>query len=427
MNAPAPDPSRRSVAQHMASLLGARSSGMGLRIVASLIVARIAGPEAVGFVAWIGIFSMYALWLTGGVVHGAERLVPIRRAQSATCDHLWRASAMVTLLAGAACVLLGTGAWVWALSTGSGGAAWKYLAAGLLSGISLFVNYVSSVFTAEKRFPLLNRLFFIEGVLWWVFLPLAWWGAEGLTARTLLVALLPAVVCLRQSRLFHRPAWQPAVTRELAVEGLPILFSRFLLLLAFGLDRTFIAFLMDDLALGHYVLATSVISLMRLIQYAVSRVLTPHLGEVYGRTRDVRVVARTALQCLPPLLAVLVPGVFAGWFLMEPLTRWLLPAYLPGVGAGQIALLSGALASVLGTNVFFVTIGRQKTLIAMLLTGLAIQAATTLFLFRLDGTIESVAWGFVAGALTNVVLVVGGVLYCILRPVSAKVEGHEQT
>jgi lactate dehydrogenase-like 2-hydroxyacid dehydrogenase len=43
---------------------------------------------------------------------------------------------------------------------------------------------------------------------------------------------------------------------------------------------------MDDLALGHYVIATSVISFMRLIQYAVSRVLTPHLGSATIEARQ---------------------------------------------------------------------------------------------------------------------------------------------
>jgi len=401
------------------SLMSARGAGLFLRIAASLIAARIAGPEAIGFVAWIGIFSMYALWFTGGVFNGAERLVPIRRAQDrgAEVQHVWGVASMVCLLSVATCVLLGAAAWLLLFQDeASRVLAWKLLCAGTLSGITLFMNYASAVFTAENRLSQLNRLFFLEGVLWWVFLPLAWGGTPGLTLRTLLVALLPAVICIVRARAFYRPAWNGPTARILVRDGLPILFSRFLLLLSFGLDRTLIAFLMDDRSLGYYVLAISVIGLMRIFQYAISRVLIPALGRVYGSTRNPRKVARTTLQSLLPLLLILLPCIVIAWFLMEPVTRWLLPEYLPGVPAGRIALISGALISVLGTNIFYVTIGRQKTLSAMLIAGLLVQAAVSFFLFARYGTLESFAWGLVAGAATSTLLVNGGILYYALRP-----------
>ncbi len=406
------DGQQASVTKAIFSLLSARGAGMLMRIMASLIAARVAGPEAVGFVAWIGIFTIYVIWFTGGVYNGAERLVPILRAEERldAVGKIWNVTSMVAIGSASLCFALGTVAGGWAAASGTNEMAWKLWCAGILSGISLFVGYVNATFTADNRLHFLNRHFFIEGLLWWVLLPLAWLGIAGLTSRTLLVALLPAIICLISARAFYKPKWDWPTAAMLIREGVPILFSRFLLMLSFGLDRTLIAILMDDRTLGMYVMAISVIGVMRMFQYAVSRVLTPTLGGLFGRTKSKKAVARAALKVLPPLLLFILPAILVGWYLIEPFTRWFLPDYLPGVPAARIALISGGLIASLGTNIFYVTVGHQKTLILMLIIGLIVQSITSLTLFRTFGNLESIAWGYMAGSLANFFLVNAGII-----------------
>ncbi len=408
----------RHLARSMFSLLGSRGIGLILRLGASLLAARIAGPEAVGFVAWIGIFPMYAYWLTAGVFNSAERLVPIRRAEEkhAEIERIWGITTWIGILSVGTCLLLGAAAWVFFLhGLSNPELAWKLLCAGLLAGLTLFVNYTGTVFTAEYKLRYINRIFLIEAALWWILLPLAFWHTPGLTIRTLGVTLIPSLICLVQARAYKAPVWDPGTARTLVKEGIPILFSRFLLLLSFGLDRTLIAIFMDDRDLGHYLLAITVLSIMRVFQFAVSRVLIPALGEEFGHTRDSQALARTTLKSALPVVAVLIPIGIAGWFLMEPVTVWILPDYLAGVPAARITLLSGTCIALLGTNIFYVTIGLQKTLSAMLITGLLVQSIASILLFQLHGTLESFAWGFAAGALTSVVLVHVGIAYYALR------------
>jgi O-antigen/teichoic acid export membrane protein len=389
--------------------------GLILRFTATLVTARMMTPEEIGYVAWIGIWPMYATWLTFGVVTGAGRLIPIRRGEGLheEVKAIKQAAFSVTVAVMVICLLAGVLARATLTPWFDSYTRWKFASSGFLCAATVFHTYVTVLLVAAKRFRMLASKQIVDGVLWWVFLPLIWNGVAGLTIRLLLVSIVtPAIFfILIKGWAPLRIDWIHA--KALCASGWIIMVVVFFVGLAYAFDRTMIAFFMDDRALGFYLLATLVVSFMRPVTDALGRVLYPHLGESYGKHGDVKVVGRMALQPMPRVTMALVPFVILGWFLVEPLTRLILPLYLPGVPACRIALLGVLFAPAFGAYVFYNVVNKQVTLTLKLVIGLLTQIAVSVFLYGRLGTLECFAYGFVAGLGTSAILITVGILRII--------------
>lgn len=397
--------------------MSAQGAALALQMSATLIAARVAGPDAVGYTAWIGIFPMYAIWLTGGVLLGADLMIPLRRGAGRGDEvvRIHRVACAVCLLAMAACTVIAVAAWGLLLVAGHAELAWKLLCAGLLSAASILNTYVSVMLVVNKCFKLVGLKFLIEGALYWVFLPMAWGGTAGLTLRLLLVSLLGPLIFLRVGRTWIAPAWDRTTAVMLMAAGIPMMAARFMLTLSYGLDRTMIAFFMTDKALGLYALAMLVMTVFKLAPYAVGRVLNPHLGELYGRTGSAYSLRDALWRNTVVLLGVMAPLMIVGWFAAEPLTRWLLPAYLPGVPAAKVVLLTGLAIAPMSGYVFYFITQKRLTLMAILGAGLAIQTGVSIGLFKLGWGLVSFAWGLLAGMTATAVLLHVGILFLAPR------------
>ena len=67
-----------SVLGSSVGIMGAQWAGLLLRFTSTLIAARLVDPDEIGYVAWMGIWPVYATWLACGVLSGAGRLIPVR-------------------------------------------------------------------------------------------------------------------------------------------------------------------------------------------------------------------------------------------------------------------------------------------------------------------------------------------------------------
>ena len=409
------DASSYPLTRQISALMGSRGVSLCLRTVASLIVARIAGPYLVGLVAWLGIFPLYASWLTLGVVQGLEYRIPIMRGAerpSEEIETLWRGAWTLVVAAALICLTAGSVVAVVCLAYGHPVGAWKTFFSGCLCAVILFSSTVVTSLSIQRRFALLRRVFLWEGVLWVALVPMAWGGANALVSRMLLATILPPVIACFQAPIFFRPRWRSVVEAiPLIRDGSPILLSNFLRIQGFGLGRVLIALLLTDIELGYYVLAMNVITVIRLAEYSMTKVIQPTIGETFGRQGDKRQVARQVLGTMPRMLLKALVVAVAGWFLAEPLTHWLLPAFLPGVDAARITLLSILPAFLASAHVFFIAIGRQWILIPLFIVGILVQLGISIPLYTVGLGIDAFAWGFLGGITVVGLLASGGVAW----------------
>lgn len=408
----------RAILKSSVEVMTSQWLGLFLRFTATLVTARMLSPTEIGYVAWIGIWPMYATWLTFGVITGAGRLIPIRRGEGLEEDvaAMKQTSFSVTVAVMTICLLAGVLARVTLAPWFDSYTRWKFVAAGFLCAATTFHNYVIMLMVASKCFRMMAFKQILDGILWWLFLPLIWSGVTGLTIRLLLVSFVTPFIFFIVIKGWSFLRIDRVHARDLCASGWIIMVTGFFAGLTYAFDRTMIAFFMDDRALGFYILATLVVSLMRPITDGLGRVLYPHLGELYGKHGDERMVARMALQPMPQVTMVLIPCVILGWFLVEPLTRLILPQYLPGVPASRVVLLGVIFAPIFGAYVFYNVMNKQVTLTLMLVAGLLTQIIVSVLLYYHFGTLECFAWGFIAGIGTSAVLIMAGIIRSIRGP-----------
>jgi O-antigen/teichoic acid export membrane protein len=195
---------------------------------------------------------------------------------------------------------------------------------------------------------------------------------------------------------------------------LPILTGNFFYIQSFGLSRTLIGVFLGDIEMGYFVLAMNILAMIRLVNYSVSKVLLPTIGEQFGRHHDVQHVAMAT--CWPLLKMLPLAGVLTvtGWFLAEPLTRLLLPQFLPGVDAARIVLLGMIPAVLTSTHVFFIATGKQRRLIPIFCSGLLGQFLIAIPLYHRGYGLSAFAWGFTGGMAIAAVIVNAALFYYLL-------------
>ncbi|MCK5528817.1 MAG: oligosaccharide flippase family protein [Kiritimatiellae bacterium] len=391
--------------------------GLMMRFAATLIVVRLVTPKDVGYVAWIGIWPVYSAWMTLGVVSGAGRLIPIMRGEGRDLDikPMKEISFFVVLVAGASCIILGILARYLLAPWHTSYDRWAYVGAGILAASTLLDRYVLMLIGTAKRFKLMAAKIFVDGILWWIFLPLVLFGVLGLSVRLLLVSFITPLIFFIIIKGWCRPRYNRANLIKLAKTGWIIMAAAFFVSLLYAMDRTLIVIFMDDTSLGHYMLAFIVVSLVRPVTAALGRVLYPNLGELYGKTRDVVQVANKTLRPVPIMILLVLPIAIVGWFVAQPLTAWLLPEYLPGVASAKIVLCAVVFAPLLGTNVFYNVVQRQKLMMTMITFGLVVQVAVSILLYHYTKSLESFAWGFVAGMAISSTLLVLGIIRIVSR------------
>jgi len=213
-------------------LLGSRAISIFMRLTASLVAARLVAPEQMGLVAWLGIVTFYAPWLTLGVTYGAERLVPLYRGkgEAATGERLW-SHALKSVTVSSLICLAGGAAVLAACFCSSPETAWKLYWGAFFSALVLLCLLGMTYLTAEKKFRQLQRLFLIESALWWLFLPLVLLGVAGLRARLILASVLPLMLVWRMTPQQIKPCRMDSSELRLLIRnGFPILTANFIVI-----------------------------------------------------------------------------------------------------------------------------------------------------------------------------------------------------
>lgn len=400
------------------ALYGSTAVGQLVSGARSIVVASLLGPQQFGLWKSLQLLLAYSAWTDGGAARGLAREVPLLRGEGQPAERadVERAAWLLTLL---------PTAWVTFGVVLAGASVGGALGAGLIAfGPVLFTSRVAlflfEVATANKAFGLRSRgvlaLAVIDAA---VAPPAAWWG--GVEWFMASVALTNAVAIVYLSvglRFSWRLSWKAAGIGRVVAVGFPIAVSGLIFGLTKTTDRLVIAAHMGTEAVGFYGLASIVFDLGVMVPVLLGQVLLPHAVERYGRERDpealfeqARHLMRTVGRMLPFLLA-------AGWLLIPAVTRTLLPAYEPGIGAARILIWAPVFLAVHAVGfVVLVALRRLTVLIALHAGALLLAVASTVGAIRLGGGITGVAAAMVItyAVTASVEYVISGWL-CGRRP-----------
>ena len=399
------DGQHRPIAANLLVRLGA----IGSLLVASLVVARIAGPAGVGTLVLLRVLP----WLTGLVLSsGLYGAAPYFLSGPGRSEPRYRSTlAAMALAAG----VVGGGLWI-AASPALGPWLFPQLPVALVAvaGISVLTQALESAAMAcSQGFDDLsgsNRILFLEEFLFLPFFGLLLLaGSDHLVA--IVVALLLgdlATALPGWARLWRRGffagAGRPSLVlaRRVAAYGFRAQLGSIALLLNARLDVAIVAALMGPAALGIYAVASRYAELLRLPSLAMNYVLYPDYA------RDGGAVAADKARAMLPRIGWIPAALAVPMALAAPLVLPLLygPAFKEAVLPACVLLLGLAGGGVIGViSAFLQGVGRPGLNSAAIAAGLPVTLVLDLLLIPTFGVMGAAVASAAAYATTTGVLV----------------------
>jgi O-antigen/teichoic acid export membrane protein len=392
----------------IAANLVARLGAIGSLTLASLLVARIAGPAGVGALVLLRVLP----WLVGLVLSsGLYGAAPYFLSGPGRAEPRYRATiAAIAAAAGVAGAVL----WI-AASPVFGPLLFPQLSAALLvlAGVSVLTQALETAAMACSQgfddLPGANRLIFLEE---FVFVPifglLLLAGSEPYLA--MVVALLAgdlANAIMGWARLARRGFFtgagrpSPRLAREVAAYGFRAQLGTIALLLNARLDFALVGALIGPASLGIYAVASRYAELLRLPALAMNYVLFPAYARDGGALATERVRATLPrIGWIPAAIAVpmalaaplVLPLVFGPAFRAAVVPAWVL----------LVGLAGGGIIGVIGAHLS--AVGRPGLYSASLAAGLPVTVVLDLLLIPPFGVTGAAAASAVAYLVTTAVL-----------------------
>ena len=367
-----------------------------ITIITNTISAAYLDPKDMGAIQTVMIIIPYFAFLHFGVFNGLNRNLALYKAQEnhAKVQELVNASYTVSLINSVIGFLIGLFYLSYYLLNHSSPV---HLFASLLLILNLVLNPIAThydvTYRSGQNFKTLGKITFFENMLFACtnLLPI-WIGYLGK-----IIANGVKIIARFSFRFFTRPYKSTKFGTkteifELAKVGFPLLIGGYLWGIIMVCDQTMIASILGEESLGLYALSTFMMSGMMVIPTSLNTLLYPKAAAQYGLTKDNRALRSFYWKAL--LVNILVLGPLCGllYFILEPMTEFLLPKYLPGVSAAKINLLTCLTFISNGPSVIIGVVRKNTPLLIVYIIALFLIWSIVYFMPKNDFSIEKIAW-----------------------------------
>jgi O-antigen/teichoic acid export membrane protein len=157
-------------------------------------------------------------------------------------------------------------------------------------------------------------------------------------------------------------------------------------------DRTLVAWVKGTEAVGNYALAGLAVTAIQSVYTPLAVATYSKANHAYGRSHSVVPLIRSMKRFLILVTVSVVPIAVAIYFILPIAIPWLLPKYVAGIRAGQIACIASVAFCYCGTGFIYNVTGHN--LVYGVLMGCAVAGFFLIgFLIPANElTLERVAW-----------------------------------
>lgn len=357
---------------YMTGALSKACSGM----VAGVIVARLLTPRELGAFQTVMLIFSYTAFLQLGVFSGLNRHFAflMGRGEEKQAQEMANASFRMAHLVGFLQVLIGLGfsAWLFFGSTDRL-VFWGAVAVIPILFLTPYFNHFDVTYRTSQHFQLLGYFLSFESLFMLAGILLVWaFSYAGLFIRELANRIIGFWLRWKYAPVRADGKGTFADIRELIHIGAPIMISGYIFSLLLVADRSVIAYWKGPQAVGIYAMAGLVISVFMIIPTMVGPILNPKAAAVYGQSGQPNSLRKYIGISLLMNGLLALPLVISGYFFMERIIRLLLPAYVEGIPAARVSLLTGVAVCLSGPGVIFGTMRKNSYFIiaAILCTAL---------------------------------------------------------
>ena len=362
----------------------------------SFICARLLKPEELGAFQTAMLLVTYLGFLPLGVFNGFNRHYPflLGKGDHEAAARLARTGYSVARVTATLAALLAIGQWLFFWKTTNDRALMlAAIAAVPLAALSQICALQSAILTGRQSFGWIAWTQYLTAFVTLALLPLVWkFTVPGQCIRLVVIAALPWIMFLGKTTEARHWHWDSQGILELIKIGIPIMIIGYLYSVFAVADRTLVAWVKGTEAVGYYALAGLAAAAIQSVYLPLAVATYSKANHAYGRTQSLASLVRPVKRFLILLSISVLPLAALVYFSLPLFVPWLLPKYVPGIRAGQIACIASVAFCYCGTSFVLIVIGRN------LAYGIIMAGAVAVFFWigfqtpANDLTLERVAW-----------------------------------
>ncbi len=364
-------------------------------LMGSLIATAFIPPAEMGMFQAVFLIIPYLAFLHFGVFNGLARNVAFYKAQGdmERVQRMVNASARVSkwvafagILAFIVMLLLGfyyEKSWLYLLTIG---AVFSALFFGPMT------LHIDTTFRSGQEFKQLGKIIYKESTLDIVnnTLPI-FLGYYGKLIREFLRPIIAFFFRVREQPIPPKGGFQKADLQTLTQVGFPLLVGSYFFGVFNVADQSLILKDLGEEALGFYTISKLVLTTFFIIPATLVTMYYPKASAIYGRLKNNRELRPFFWKSLGGNILLIIPLCLVGYFLTEPVVRFFLPKYIPGIEAAKISFFTCMTYVYMGPSVIMAVVRRNIFYIIVILFSIA---AMWLLPTLLPGAIslEKIAW-----------------------------------
>ena len=405
---PPPLPTSPTVGRSLAWLGGATGVQQVSSFLLAVLIRSVLGPARTGIWNLVEVWRQQLSSFSLGTSAAADRDMPELRAQGRVAEeNVVRSAAFTFTMGEAAAVAIGF--WAYWLIDRSGFPPEVAFALGLapfMASLTTFVSLYQLFLKNLKQFPLYAGLLMLQALIDWSTLIFVLVGGLRLLIVGMLVGwVLRAAIyylAVRRRRLFKlTPTLRRSVLFPMLRFGISLTVWSLISQLMLRLDSLVVGLALGTTSLGFYYLGPQVAAAAAALPLSLSVIAWPNLMESYGRGGREALEDHLERYIRPVGLFVAPMATALGVFGLSVLVRGFLPAFVPGLDAMKIYVLTVLFVQVSALlHQSLVAVRRIRLLVGLTLVALVAQVAV-LGIGALAGLTRTwAAWSAVTGQAT---------------------------
>lgn len=365
-------------------------------MLSGIIIARFVTPYELGAFQTVTLLFSYTAFMHLGVFNGLNRNFAFftGKGDPLKAQRMVNASLRMAHIVSIAQVIVGIAYSFWLFVASSSNLLfWGSVSLIPILLVSPYSIHYDTLYRTSQSFRMLGIIYFIEAVFTALTIALVWYyNFLGLLLRNLMLMFVEFLLKYKFVPVHANGKGSFSDIIELIQVGSPILISGYIFSILGVADRTIIAFWKGPQAVGIYALAGIVITGLMVIPNTIGPILYSKASASYGQSESPASMRRYIGISLLMNTFLTIPVVILAYFLIEPMVALFLPAYIEGVPAAKVSLLTGISLALSGPAIIFGTMRKNSVYIAMLSMALGtIWLVGSWSLNRFDNIIY-VAW-----------------------------------
>jgi O-antigen/teichoic acid export membrane protein len=362
----------------------------------SFVCARLLKPEELGAFQTALLLVTYLGFLPLGVFNGFNRHYPylLGKGEPEAATLLSRTGYSVARVTAAIAAILAIGQLLFFWKT-SGDPSLILAAVAVIpiAALSQINALQVAILTGRQSFGWIARAQFLLAFFTLALLPLVWkFTVPGQCVRLVVIAAVAWIIFLFKTGDARRWHWDFRAILELIKIGIPILAIGYLYQVFSVADRTLVAWVKGTEAVGYYALAGLAVTAIQSVYIPLAVATYSKANHAYGRSQSLASLIRPVKRFLLLISISAVPLAVLIYFCLPVFVPWLLPKYVAGIRAGQIACIASVAFCYCGTTFVF-NVTKHNLIYGILVAcGLAAFFLIGFLTPAKDLTLERVAW-----------------------------------